>query len=83
MSKGIEENLKSGKLGSFSGVLYTRGKLWGWAERLAVLQGGFLNFYSRAEDYVVSARLDCLDMSLIFNNTGFFYPRLFARFCLF
>jgi hypothetical protein len=41
-------------MGQASGNVWVQGRLWGWAQKVAVLDGKYLNVYSKPEDIPVS-----------------------------
>jgi hypothetical protein len=45
-----------------SGSLWTQGKLWGWAKKIAVVEGRWLNLYSKPEDIPVRFQGLILDL---------------------
>lgn len=61
MRADTEKRMKEGKLGDGSGYLWTQGKLWGWAQKYAVIEGRWLNFYSKPEDVAIHSTFQQVD----------------------
>jgi len=58
-----ESRLREGTVGEQSGYLWTQGKLWGWAKKLAVIEGRWLNLYSKPEDIPLHSTFLQLDIA--------------------
>eukprot|EP00048_Salpingoeca_helianthica_P014759 m.223380 g.223380 ORF g.223380 m.223380 type:complete len:521 (-) comp16245_c0_seq1:54-1616(-) len=58
-----EKRLRTGAVGEVSGSLWTQGKLWGWAKKLAVVEGRWLNLYSKPEDIPLHSTFLQLDVA--------------------
>lgn len=57
-----EAAMKLGKVGDASGYLWTQGKLWGWAKKLAIIEGRWLNLYTKPEDIALHSTFQQLDV---------------------